>query len=193
MRERLQRISDIPRRFSGGPGDRLGLSALPGGIPHLASPVTQITIVGGELDLFKHAGNESGHRKRIGSDGCPNEPIYRQRVGGSRRASVGAERPKRRAAPDLDPPTGGSHTLRHVSLAATVSTRSRRAQPRRPSVGCAVSRSTAPWRRSRHDNGGPIKVCSGFTRVTTRRIAQPLKVTFDTRLHPFRLPGRTAR
>ena len=35
--------------------------------------------------------------------------------------------------------------------------------------------------------------CSGFTRVTARRIAQPPKVTFVTRLQPSQLPGQTAR
>ena len=35
--------------------------------------------------------------------------------------------------------------------------------------------------------------CSGFTHVTSRRIAQPPKAAFVTRLQPFRLPGRAAR
>jgi hypothetical protein len=38
-----------------------------------------------------------------------------------------------------------------------------------------------------------FEACSGFTRVTARRIAQSPKATFVTRLQPFRLPGRTAR
>ena len=38
-----------------------------------------------------------------------------------------------------------------------------------------------------------FEACSGFTRVTARRIAQPPKVTFVTRLQPSRLPGQTAR
>src|SRR5713101_2593221 len=38
-----------------------------------------------------------------------------------------------------------------------------------------------------------FEACSGFTRVTARRIAQPPKATFVTRLQPFRLPGRAAR
>src|SRR5580704_9742929 len=37
------------------------------------------------------------------------------------------------------------------------------------------------------------KACSGFTHVTARRIAQPPKAAFVTRLQPCRLPGRTAR
>src|SRR6202795_1003875 len=35
--------------------------------------------------------------------------------------------------------------------------------------------------------------CSGFAHVTARRIAQPPKAAFVTRLQPCRLPGRTAR
>jgi hypothetical protein len=35
--------------------------------------------------------------------------------------------------------------------------------------------------------------CSGFTHVTARRIAQPPKAAFVTRLKPGRLIGRTAR
>src|SRR5512132_1991820 len=39
----------------------------------------------------------------------------------------------------------------------------------------------------------PYKACSGFTRVTARRIAQLPKATFVTRLQPLRLPARAAR
>jgi hypothetical protein len=39
----------------------------------------------------------------------------------------------------------------------------------------------------------PYKACSGFTHVTARRIAQPPKATFVTRLQPCQLPGRAAR
>jgi hypothetical protein len=35
--------------------------------------------------------------------------------------------------------------------------------------------------------------CSGFTRVTARRIAQPPKATFVARLQPDQLPDQTAR
>jgi hypothetical protein len=35
--------------------------------------------------------------------------------------------------------------------------------------------------------------CSGFTHVTARRIAQPPKATFVTRLQPMRLPAQAAR
>ena len=35
--------------------------------------------------------------------------------------------------------------------------------------------------------------CSGFTHVTARRIAQPPKATFVTRLQPSRLPSQAAR
>src|SRR5262249_42071604 len=38
-----------------------------------------------------------------------------------------------------------------------------------------------------------FEACSGFTRVTAHRIAQPPKATFVTRLRPFRSPGRAAR
>ena len=39
----------------------------------------------------------------------------------------------------------------------------------------------------------PFEACSGFTRVTARRIAQPPKAAFVTRLRPTRLPEQTAR
>jgi hypothetical protein len=38
-----------------------------------------------------------------------------------------------------------------------------------------------------------FEACSGFTHVTARRIAQPPKAAFVTRLQPNRLPGRAAR
>ena len=38
-----------------------------------------------------------------------------------------------------------------------------------------------------------FEACSGFTRVTARRIAQPPKVTFITRLRFGQLPSETAR
>src|SRR5262249_12019685 len=38
-----------------------------------------------------------------------------------------------------------------------------------------------------------FEACAGFTRVTARRIAQPPKATFVTRLQPVRLPARAAR
>ena len=38
-----------------------------------------------------------------------------------------------------------------------------------------------------------FEACSGFTRVTARRIAQPPKAAFVTRLRPGQLPDRTAR
>jgi hypothetical protein len=38
-----------------------------------------------------------------------------------------------------------------------------------------------------------FEACSGFTRVTAHRIAQPPKATFVTRLQPRRSPGRAAR
>src|ERR1700731_4813319 len=39
----------------------------------------------------------------------------------------------------------------------------------------------------------PFEACSGFTHVTARRIAQPPKAAFVTRLQPGQLPGQTAR
>ena len=38
-----------------------------------------------------------------------------------------------------------------------------------------------------------FEACLGFTHVTARRIAQPPKATFVTRLQPCQLPGRVAR
>jgi hypothetical protein len=38
-----------------------------------------------------------------------------------------------------------------------------------------------------------IEACSGFTRVTARRIAQPPKATFVARLRPSQLPSQAAR
>jgi len=38
-----------------------------------------------------------------------------------------------------------------------------------------------------------FEACSGFTHVTARRIAQPPKAAFVTRLQPCQLPGRAAR
>ncbi len=38
-----------------------------------------------------------------------------------------------------------------------------------------------------------FEACSGFTRVTARRIAQPPTAAFVTSLQPFRLPGRAVR
>src|SRR5271156_531965 len=38
-----------------------------------------------------------------------------------------------------------------------------------------------------------FEACSGFTRVTARRIAQSPKATFVTRLQPCQLPNRAAR
>ena len=38
-----------------------------------------------------------------------------------------------------------------------------------------------------------FEACSGFTRISARRIAQPPKATFVTRLQPGRLPDQAAR
>ena len=38
-----------------------------------------------------------------------------------------------------------------------------------------------------------FEACAGFTHVTARRIAQPPKATFVTRLRPSQLPDQAAR
>src|SRR5262245_6824152 len=67
----------------------------------------------------------------------------------------------------------------------------------RPTVGRRPVQTTSlvRWRRPPHHFRGLLtfEACSGFTRVTSRRIAQPPKVTFVTRLQPCQLPGRAAR
>jgi hypothetical protein len=73
----------------------------------------------------------------------------------------------------------------------------RRAAPTTPAdragvrVDCFPAHTAFPkWQDGRHPT---FEACSGFTRVTARRIAQPPKATFVTRLQPYRLPGRAAR
>src|SRR3979411_2360389 len=66
------------------------------------------------------------------------------------------------------------------------------------SSGCAVSIASPLTRPSPNGRRVGIRIvtfeaCSGFTHVTARRIAQPPKATFVTRLQPFRFPGRAAR
>ena len=59
------------------------------------------------------------------------------------------------------------------------------------SVGCFPS-TPSPFRRvGVHDF--TFEACSDFTRVTARRIAQPPKAAFVTRLQPARLPDQAAR
>ena len=47
------------------------------------------------------------------------------------------------------------------------------------------------WRVGIHDF--TFEACSGFTRITARRVAQPPKAAFVTRLRPGRLPNQVAR
>src|SRR4029453_9673802 len=68
----------------------------------------------------------------------------------------------------------------------------RRIERVRVSIASPLARPSPNGRR------GGIRVvtfeaCSSFTHVTARRIAQPPKAAFVTRLQPFRLPGRAAR
>ena len=76
----------------------------------------------------------------------------------------------------------------------------RRAVPTTPADrdGCACR--LLPRSRGLPRNGRRVGIrivtfeaCSGFTRVTARRIAQPPKAAFVTRLRPGRLPSRAAR
>ena len=55
----------------------------------------------------------------------------------------------------------------------------------------SVLPSPSPWRVGIRIE--PFEACSGFTRVTARRIAQPPKATFVTRLRPSQSPNQTAR
>src|SRR3954453_7452107 len=57
----------------------------------------------------------------------------------------------------------------------------------------AVVRSKAISADTRLTLDAPYKACSGFTRVTAYRIAQPPKATFVTSLRPGGVPRRTAR
>jgi hypothetical protein len=54
-----------------------------------------------------------------------------------------------------------------------------------------VQPSPFPSRVGIHDF--TFEACSGFTRVTARRIAQPPEAAFVTRLRPTRLPRQAAR
>ena len=62
------------------------------------------------------------------------------------------------------------------------------------SVGCfPVPLRPSPLFRRVGVHDFTFEACSGFTRVTARRIAQPPKAAFVTRLRPARLPDQTAR
>ena len=76
----------------------------------------------------------------------------------------------------------------------------RRAVPTTPADRNGCARRLLPRLTRPSPNGRRVGIrintfeaCAGFTRVTARRIAQPPKVTFVTRLQPSRLPSQTAR
>jgi hypothetical protein len=90
-----------------------------------------------------------------------------------------------------DDPRPMASSPRTVSLSRfrSLASRRRRSAPafgRAPITG-------AQNRKSALTENAPYKACSSFTHVTARRIAQPPKAAFVTRLQPFRLPGRAAR
>jgi hypothetical protein len=60
-----------------------------------------------------------------------------------------------------------------------------------PDVPCTLPRRTEPV-HCRHPRF-TFEVCSGFTRVTARAVAQPLYAAFVTRLRHGQLPARAAR
>src|SRR5271170_6703390 len=75
----------------------------------------------------------------------------------------------------------------------------RRAVPTTPAdrtgahVDCFPVHAAFPFCRRVGIRISTFEACSGFTRVTARRIAQPPKAAFVTRLQPVRLPVQTAR
>ena len=75
----------------------------------------------------------------------------------------------------------------------------RRAVPTTPAdragarVDCFPAHAAFPKSQAGRRPHFTFEACSGFTRVTARRIAQPPKAAFVTRLQPFRLPSRAAR
>ena len=79
------------------------------------------------------------------------------------------EPPFRRAAP-----TTPADRAEHLSIASPLT----RPSPNGRRVGIRIV---------------TFEACSGFTHVTARRIAQPPKATFVTRLQPCQLPSRAAR
>jgi len=62
------------------------------------------------------------------------------------------------------------------------------------SVGCfPATLGPSPYLRRVGVHDFTFEACSGFTRVTACRIAQPPKVAFVTRLRPSRSPVQAAR
>ena len=120
--------------------------------------------------------------------------------------SAGITRPQRSYDPVRLPPwPPPDATLRPLPSPSTGLPRLpeppfRRAVPTTPAdrSGCAcrlLPRSVQPSPNGRRVGIRIVtfEACSGFTRVTARRIAQPPKATFVTRLRPGQLPGQAAR
>ena len=87
---------------------------------------------------------------------------------------------------------GGSPPITRITLPAC-----RAHYPGGPS-GCICRLLPHPRGLPRNSGGSAsttvtFEACSGFTRVTARRIAQPPKAAFVTRLRPARLPSQAAR
>jgi hypothetical protein len=95
-----------------------------------------------------------------------------------------------------DDPRPMASSPRTVSLSRFRSPASRRRLGRDDRSAPAFRRAPitgAQNRKSALTENAPYKACSGFTHVTARRISQPPKAAFVTRLQPFRLPSRAAR
>jgi hypothetical protein len=104
-----------------------------------------------------------------------------------RQRSVSHPRSSNRTCPIKASGSPTGFTVRHTESKLTA-----RGERVRVSIASPLTRPSP--------NGGRVGIrivtfeaCSGFTHVTARRIAQPTKATFVTRLQPFRLPGRAAR
>jgi hypothetical protein len=86
--------------------------------------------------------------------------------------------------------TSGSRWMEFLAARPIASTPADRAGAR---VDCFPAHAAFPNGRRVGIRIVTFEACSGFTRVTARRIAQPPKVTFVTRLQPSQLPGQAAR
>jgi hypothetical protein len=103
-----------------------------------------------------------------------------------RQRSVSHPRSSNRTCPIKASGSPTGFTVRHTESKLTA-----RGERVRVSIASPLTRPSP--------NGGRVGIrivtfeaCSGFTHVTARRIAQPPKASFVTRLQPFRLPGRAA-
>ena len=103
----------------------------------------------------------------------------------SRRAAVLRRRRGRYPRPDGSPPLPGSPSRRAVPITPADQTGAL-------SVASPSAR-PSPYLRRVGIRDFTFEACSGFTRVTARRVAQPPKAAFVTRLRPGQLPSRTAR